>query len=562
MNFKRFLNTLVGLTLGVFMSTGHSAFDPVNEDTDIFLSNPSFPASRPNILIILDNTANWNVPFTAEKNALVSAIDALDDRFNVGLMMFTEPGGGNPGDNGAYVRFAVRQMTVTNKGALKSIINGLDNANDRATAGKTGLAMYEALLYYGGATAYAGSLKAKRDYAAGANTLTNPVATLPGNAFTSAASTTYVSPITDGCQKNFIVYISNGKGQEPAADLTFSENKLKALNGGTYPSIISLNPNSQQANWADEWAGYMATSDCHTSIPGTQKVSSYTLDVGPSDVIDASNEGVGWSRLLQSMGLHGKGNYFRIANNATDTTSQIANALKTIFTEVQAVNSVFASTTLPVSVNVRGTNLNQVYIGVFRPDANKSPRWLGNLKLYKLGVANGKVFLADALGVEAENSDTGFISNTATSFWTEESCFWQYRAANPNGAPPATGTTCATLTSTTPYKYWSDKPDGDVVEKAARRSGLERNTRPRRPAARSTPAPPWARLPTAPYAARPPRCRPPLSTTPTPISPPPTSAPSRLTASPPSPMRAPPPPCNSRVPRRTGQPARISLPTA
>ena len=34
-------------------------------------------------------------------------------------------------------------------------------------------------------------------------------------------------------------------------------------------------------------------------------------------------------------------------------------------------------------MNVRGTNLNQVYIGVFRPDANKSPRWLGNLKLYQ-----------------------------------------------------------------------------------------------------------------------------------------------------------------------------------
>jgi hypothetical protein len=34
------------------------------------------------------------------------------------------------------------------------------------------------------------------------------------------------------------------------------------------------------------------------------------------------------------------------------------------------VNSVFASSTLPVSVNVRGAFLNQVYMGVFRPDAN------------------------------------------------------------------------------------------------------------------------------------------------------------------------------------------------
>ena len=39
-----------------------------------------------------------------------------------------------------------------------------------------------------------------------------------------------------------------------------------------------------------------------------------------------------------------------------------------IFSEIQAVNSVFASVSLPVSVNTEGTFLNQVYIGMFRPD--------------------------------------------------------------------------------------------------------------------------------------------------------------------------------------------------
>ena len=38
---------------------GWTAFDPVNDDTDIFLANPSFSATRPNVLIFLDNTANW-----------------------------------------------------------------------------------------------------------------------------------------------------------------------------------------------------------------------------------------------------------------------------------------------------------------------------------------------------------------------------------------------------------------------------------------------------------------------------------------------------------------------
>ena len=55
-----------------------------------------------------------------------------------------------------------------------------------------------------------------------------------------------------------------------------------------------------------------------------------------------------------------------------------------MFAEIQAVNSVFVSATLPVALNVSNTYLNQVYMGLFRPDANVSPRWYGNLKEYKL----------------------------------------------------------------------------------------------------------------------------------------------------------------------------------
>ena len=47
-------------------------------------------------------------------------------------------------------------------------------------------------------------------------------------------------------------------------------------------------------------------------------------------------------------------------------------ALNTIVTKILAVNSVFAAVALPVSVNQRGSYLNQVYLGVFRPDAERA----------------------------------------------------------------------------------------------------------------------------------------------------------------------------------------------
>ena len=193
----------------------------------------------------------------------------------------------------------------------------------------------------------------------------------------------------------------------------------------------------------------MATSDVN-SLAGTQNVYTYTVEVDPG----ATGAGPDMTALLKSVASNGKGKYFGVTSSASGTA--IVDALTSIFTEVQSVNSVFASTTLPVSVNVRGTNLNQVYIGVFRPDATKSPRWLGNLKMYNLALdSNGVIFLADATngippvkGNAAVNNSTGFVSGSAKSFWTTDSSFWGFRDSTLNGVGGA-----------------SDSPDGDLVEK-------------------------------------------------------------------------------------------------
>jgi type IV pilus assembly protein PilY1 len=460
-NLRLIKNAFIAAALALAAPAGFGAFDPVNDDTDIFLADPSFNAERPNVLIIMDNTANWNQPFAAEKSALVNVVGTLSDGLNVGIGMFTETGGGNGGNDGMYIRYAVRQLTATNKTAFQALVNSLDSNGDKSNGGKAALAMYEAYLYYAGLDAYGGSGKAKRDYAG--NTTGGPSGAVPGsfpgNAFADGSSTRYVSPIVSPCQKNFIIYISNGKASDNSSDLSTSLAGLTAANGGIAPSQITLSnvspeSSSQQGNWSDEWAKWMSINDCNQTISGVQTVVTYTIDVGPSVVIDNSVNGAGWTTLLKSMAASSGGKYFPISNSDPNEAQAIQNALTTIFNEVQAVNSVFAATTLPVSVNVRGTNLNQVYIGVFRPDANKLPRWLGNLKMYKLGVdtATQTLFLADANNNVASNSSTGFISSGATSFWTTGSTFWTFR-----------GPTYAT----TDVGKQSDSPDGDLVEKGA-----------------------------------------------------------------------------------------------
>lgn len=442
---------LLGLLLSPMLSAT-STFDPVHEDTDIFLTNPTITSERPNVLIVLDNTANWNSPFDNEKAALVSVVNGLNEFFNVGLMMYVETGSPNDNVDGTYVRFGVRQMTTTNKTALSTMVNALDKIGDKGNNNTVALGMGEVYNYFKGATSYSGWGKVKSDYAG--NTIYNALAaSLAGNAFamqptaSSAASKIYTSPVADGCQKNFIIYISNGTVNENSSALAIARSQLEAAKGST-ASTIAISPSGQQGNWADEWAAFMANSGFDVTVGGTTrnvKVTTYTIEVDP----DTTGQGPDTTALMRSMASQGKGKYFSTSSGSAATS--LIDALNQIFTEIQAVNSVFASTTLPVSVNVRGTNLNQVYIGMFRPDANKAPRWYGNLKLYKLALdASSKLILTDSLDVGTEDTTTGFVRNNATSYWTHNSTFWNYRASEQNG--PGGG---------------SDAPDGDLVEKGA-----------------------------------------------------------------------------------------------
>ena len=222
---------------------------------------------------------------------------------------------------------------------------------------------------------------------------------------------------------------------------------MSAAGGNT--TQISLSPSGSQSGASDEWARFMATT-------ASTKITTYTVDVDPG----TTGQGPGFTALLKSMATQGKGKYFSV-NSSVNSGSQIADALNQIFTEIQAVNTVFASASLPVSVNTQGTYLNQIFVGMFRPDANANPRWAGNLKQYqfKPSLINNTVAisLADADGVLAINKNTGFITQCARSFWTPSTAsmdtYWSF-------APQGSCTTIANSEQ-------SNIPDGDIVEKGA-----------------------------------------------------------------------------------------------
>jgi type IV pilus assembly protein PilY1 len=175
-------------------------------------------------------------------------------------------------------------------------------------------------------------------------------------------------------------------------------------------------------------------------------VKTYTVDV---DKV-TNGQGPGWTAVLKSIAKVSDGKYFDV----TSSGDEIAKALKSIFSDIQAVDSAFASVSLPASVNTEGRYLNQIFIGLFRPDGDSQPKWPGNVKQYRVATVNGELTTADArIPAQSAIGDDGYFSQCARSYWTPSSTdsYWEF---DPSGS-------CLEVAGAA----GSNSPDGNIVEK-------------------------------------------------------------------------------------------------
>ncbi|HLX79849.1 MAG TPA: hypothetical protein VKS43_04625 [Burkholderiales bacterium] len=435
--------------------------DLVGDDTDLFTTNPSIPAEVPNVLVVLDNTSNWSqqaqqwpatldpacvsagMTGTAQGDAEICAIfltiQNLTSSVNVGLMMFDDQ------NKGAYVRFPMGSMTPANIATFKSILVNIstNNPGDKTSSN----------------TAYENPMNDVFRYFNSLATLTQNAAPTPqanvGGYTDSTMNNFSFLPGQSGdtCGFDYIIFIGNGFPN--AGSLTPDMATASGLLNDSANIVLNTTPIQNTGSNADVWSRFLFQYGVKVGAGAYRHVTTYTINVCNAKCT-ANQTALNQITLLQSMATVSQGKYF-----LATSIGAIESALASIFAEVQAVNSVFAATTLPVSINVRGTNLNQVYIGVFRPDPTSSPRWFGNLKQYQLGLnaSTNSLQLVDATGAQAVNLNTGFITNTATSFWTT--------TYNAQGTTPALGfwSFRGPSYATTDVGKDQDSPDGDLVEK-------------------------------------------------------------------------------------------------
>lgn len=325
-------------------------------------------------------------------DVMIDAATALVDDFdglNFALMRF------NGGSGGYVIQDFIDITPAANKTAVKAVISALP------ASGSTPLSetLYEAMLYLRGDTAVWG----------------NGIG--DANAQTSGV---YNSGITDACQATHIVYLTDG---EPTSD------------GSSDTAIEALIPGNCSGNCLDELAGYMSTTDLidDNILEGSQV--AYTHTIGFDIDLD----------LLQDTATAGGGDYY----TASDYT-ELKAAFNSILVSIEDKKDTFVAPAVSVNSYNSLQNNDALYFALFQP--LNTPRWLGNLKRYKVD-SDGVVTGVD--GQPAVNTVSGFFEDSARSWWLPDDV-----AAD--GSDVAAGGTSYVMDGTTRtlYTYTGPTTDG------------------------------------------------------------------------------------------------------
>lgn len=284
-----------------------------------------------------------------------------------------------------------------------------------------------------------------------------------------------IAPSSTDCGSPVIVYIGNATTSTAKAEDATPTGRVDTLlrsqltnqfgyavgsqnyNRFTADIPVALIDSQKDKYQADDWARFMNQVNVADSTQADQNIRTYTIGVYNPDQTNIQDQ----LNYMGSMADAGGGKFFTVSHTAG---TALQNILLQIFTEVQAVDSVFSSAALPVSASTQGTFLNQIYIATFRPDRFAGPRWFGNLKQYKFAFdSSGTIVLADQNqptnnASSATNPNTGGFSDLAHSYWTTNdpntsvsdewpstNGYWENSPAGSAGA--------------------HDAPDGDLVEK-------------------------------------------------------------------------------------------------
>jgi len=207
----------------------------------------------------------------------------------------------------------------------------------------------------------------------------------------------YGSPLNSEGQNNYVVLMTDGVANKDDS----VNDKITSLPG--YAQLVGTpcDDGGPDDTCLNNMAEYMFKADLRPGVDGQQNVITHVIGI----TVDEP--------LLESTAERGGGKYF-----VADDTANLARALGDLTKDFTRTASLFTSPTVPVNTFNRSERLDTVYLSMFEP-ANTA-HWPGNLKRYATQEVDdgNSVILVDANNKNALDSDAGFISDQAVSFWS------------------------------------------------------------------------------------------------------------------------------------------------
>ncbi len=325
-------------------------------------------------------------------NELVRRVSGV----NAGLMWFTYEDGG----------FVDKQMvdiaTYSNRTDLVNVIN----TPQSQTWTPLSETLYEAYLYYtGGEIDYGENSSPEGDTGSEESVDASRVPGLLSD---------YLSPVTEECQKNYIVLLTDG---QPTHDRGANSEiqDLPGFAGVTGSSSCDKNGFGSDGKCLEELSFYLNMppgNDLMSGLAGDQTVQTYTIafdlnDTSAKKLLRQTAEGA-------STAEPGGGGVYYEANSADALSSAFVN----ILTEITSVNAVFTSPAVSVNAFNRTINREFLYYTMFA--STNRPGWEGNLKKYRIAFdSDGASYITDSTAAEPHvvNSLTGDFVDTSNSYW-------------------------------------------------------------------------------------------------------------------------------------------------
>lgn len=201
----------------------------------------------------------------------------------------------------------------------------------------------------------------------------------------------YKSPITDSCQSNNVILLTDG--------VPSSGGERRSL----IESFSGKTCTSNAGDCLDELAHKMAR---HDFVPITQTPNG---EIGEG-VNSVNTYTIGFNidfPLLEDTAEAGKGEHF----TASDT-SELQIAFNTIIDEILTTAATIVAPAVSVNAFNELQHRDELYYAVFRPSS--TTQWPGNMKKYK--IAQGQIIDSNSIPA-VDNS--GFFSDNSQSYWSD-----------------------------------------------------------------------------------------------------------------------------------------------